>query len=192
MKRLPKLDSDCSKILAILLFRDEVRFKDLKQILNTKYKMRIPEATLVKRLNHLIENKLVLKTIKSPKNVTYKANIERLKDVQTKLKATSQYVKDWLKAEEIFLNKPIKEQIGTIIINTLECELASLKHRILFEKYGKFDDGLLAELFQSYFLKIPEFLIIKKCVENEEYMKAFLEQLERDLENIVKGESIEG
>jgi hypothetical protein len=191
MKPLPKLDSNCAKILAVLMFRDEVRFKDLKQIL-AKYNMEIPEATLLMHLNHLIKSKLVLKTIKSPKNVTYKANMEKLKEVQTKFRATSQYVKDWQKFKEIFLNKPVKEQIGQILINTVSCELAYLKHKILFEKYGKFADGLLAELFQSYFLRIPHFLVIKKCMENEEYMNAFLEQLERDLEKIVKGESIEG
>ena len=191
MKPLPKLDSNCAKILAVLMFRDEVRFKDLKQKL-AKYNMEIPEATLVMHLNHLIKSKLVLKTIKSPKNVTYKANIEKLDEVQTKFRASSQYVKDWKKFKEIFLSKPIKEQIEQILVNTVSCELAYLKHKILFEKYGKFADGLLAELFQSYFLRIPELLIIKKCMENEEYMKAFLEQLECDLEKIVKGEPIEG
>jgi len=191
MKPLPKLDSNCAKILAVLMFSDEVRFKDLKQKL-AKYNMEIPEATLVMHLNHLIKSKLVLKTIKSPKNVTYKANIEKLDEVQTKFKASSKYVKDWKKFEEIFLSKPIKEQIVQILVNTVSCELAYLKHKILFEKYGKFADGLLAELFQSYFLRIPELLIIKECMKDEKYMNAFLEQLERDFEKIVKGEPIEG
>lgn len=184
MKAVPKLDEKCAQIFAILLVRGELRFKDLKEILQRNYKVELPEPTLLMHLNHLVKLKLVAKTIKSAKNVTYKPNIERLKKIREKLDETVKKRKEWKELQEIFLNKPIEEQIATIVLNTLACELNFLKHQILFEKYGRFEDGFASELFRSHFFRYPESLIIKKCLENEDYMKKFLDGLEKQLKEV--------
>ncbi|MEM1540251.1 MAG: hypothetical protein QXJ07_02570 [Candidatus Bathyarchaeia archaeon] len=184
MKAVPKLDEKCAQIFAILLVRGELRFKDLKEILHRKFRVKLPEPTLLMHLNHLIKLKLVVKTIKSAKNVTYKPNIEKLEKIREKLDETVKKLKEWKELEEIFLNKPVEEQIATIVLNILAYELNFLKHRILFEKYGRFEDGFACELFRSYLLNYPESLIIKKCLENEDYMKKFLDGLEKQLKEV--------
>lgn len=185
MKTLPELDEKCVQIFIALFTYGELRFKDLKKILKSKYKLDLPEATILMHLNHLIKHKLVTKTIKTAKNVTYKPNMEKLQKLQEKLNMAVEIFKEWKETEEVFLNKPIEEQIGIVELTALMKELGFLKHQILFEKYGKIEDGIMSNLFISTYFKYHLFLIIKKCLEDEEYMDKVLKQIDRELEKIM-------
>ncbi len=183
--QFPKLDSKCAQILSILIIRGELRFKELKMAL-VKYGIDMPETTLLMHLNHLIKHKLVSKRIISVKNVTYRPNMEKLEEFQHKLNSAVKILKEWKEAEKTFLNKPIKEQIADIITNSLCLKLGALKHWILFAKYGKFEDRLMAELLESHFFRFQEKLLIKKCLEDEKYMEKVLEQIEEELRRVLR------
>jgi len=181
--QFPKLDSKCVQILSILIIRGELRFKELKKAL-VEFGIDMPETTLLMHLNHLIKHKLVSKRIISVKNVTYRPNMEKLEELQQKVKGAEKLIKEWMKAKETFLDMPIKDQISNILANTLTFRLEALKRWILFAKYGKFEDRLIAELFESNFLRVQEKLLIKKCLEDEKYMEKVLEQIEEELRQV--------
>ena len=183
--QFPKLDSKCAQILSILIIRGELRFKELKKAL-VEFGIDMPETTLLMHLNHLIKHKLVSKRIISVKNVTYRPNMEKLEELQQKVKGAEKLIKEWIKAKETFLGMPIKDQISNILANTLAFRLEALKQWILFAKYGKFEDRLMAELFESDFLRVQEKLLIKKCLEDEKYMEKVLEQIEEELKRVLR------
>ena len=183
--QFPKLDSKCAQILSILIIRGELRFKELKKAL-AEFGIDIPETTLLMHLNHLIKHKLVSKRIISVKNVTYRPNMKKLEELQQKVKGAEKLIKKWMKAKETFLDIPIKDQISNILVNTLAFRLGALKQWILFAKYGKFEDRLIAELFESDFLRVQEKLLIKKCLEDEKYMEKVLEQIEEELKRVLR------
>jgi len=173
-------DKKCKIIFIILLTKGELRFKDLKKELKNKH-ADMPEPTLLMHLNHLLKQKLIVKTVKSPKNVTYRPNMNKLEEFQKRLYAV-QY-REWRKMEEAFLNKPIEEQIEIVKLHALTRGLLCLKYQILFEKYGGFEDALMSEL-ADWLFSYQDSLIIKKCLKDEKYMEKLLECLEEELKRI--------
>ena len=184
-KQFPKLDSKCAQILPILIIRGELRFKELKKAL-VEFGIEMPETTLLMHLNHLIKYKLVSKKIISVKNVTYRPNMEKLEELQLKVNEVEKLVKEWIEAKETFLDMSIEDQILNILEKALVFRLGALKQWIIFAKYGKFEDRLMAELFESDFLRVHEKLLIKKCLEDEKYMEKVLEQIEEELRRVLR------
>jgi len=184
-KQFPKLDSKCAQILPILIIRGELRFKELKKAL-VEFGIEMPETTLLMHLNHLIKYKLVSKKIISVKNVTYRPNMEKLEELQLKVNEVEKLVKEWIEAKETFLDMSIEDQILNILEKALVFRLGALKQWIIFAKYGKFEDRLMAELFESDFLRVHEKLLIKKCLEDEKYMEKVLEQIEKELKQVLR------
>jgi len=181
MKTMPiPKDEKCRIILITLLIKGELRFKDLKQELKNKH-IKMPEPTLLMHLNHLLTQKLIIKTIKSPKNVTYRANINKFEEFKKRLDESAKLEKE---ITETFLNLPIEEQIYRLKHFALIRGLACLKYLILFEKYGRFEDSLMFEFIRNLF-NYPNILVVKKCSENEEYMNEFLKRLEEELKQIL-------
>ncbi|MEM2107997.1 MAG: hypothetical protein QXL10_01775 [Candidatus Bathyarchaeia archaeon] len=185
MKNLP-INKTQAQILIFLTINGELRFTELKRKLRDKG-LDIPEPTLLMHLNNLIKNNLVEKNILSHKYVTYRAKTEET----ARLKAATRYLKEQTKAEQVFRNLPPENQIATLIINSAILRLGFLKYQILFEAEGKWEYGFLAEIINSPLFRMHDRVILKMCMENPEYRKAFLEQLEKDLECLVNDKPLE-
>ena len=175
--RFPKLDTKCVKIFAVLGSRGELRFSDLKRILPT-YGINIHESTLVIHLNHLIKRKLVEKKIYSVKNVTYKPNVKELEKFQSFVDSVTETTETLERMKKTLLEKPVRDQITFLMRFEVSMNLNALKSKILFQKYGRFEDAFKARSYESHVWGTLENLMIAKCLEDDEYRENILAEID--------------
>ncbi len=184
--RLSQLDQKCIQILSILLDRGELRFTQLKAIL-LEYRVKMPEATLLDHLRHLTGKKLVLRRLIDVKNVTYRPNIEKFEEFQGFLDEVAKSKKKLAEMKNDFLSSSIEDQITEVLRNEIALNLEALKSTILFEKYGKFEDGFKAGLYQGNQMRILTSILIQRCLQDEEYRKKVFREIEVLKKRLVEG-----
>jgi len=181
------LDDYCDKILLGLSFirsvrgKRKVRFTELHECLNEYFfRSGISKPTLSLHLKHLVEKKLVIRKVEDVKCVTYRINEQKLKNFMKKFDDYVAYVKWFSKEQKKFLSEPPRENFEFVFwIMVLE-RLRLMKYRILYACNPEDWDALLTlRVFEKeMFLTSWEKLVIKRCVEDENYRREALSWIE--------------
>lgn len=174
---LPDLDEKCVNILFILMFEEkEMRFTELYNEV-TEAGLEMERPTLVDHLKHLTGHRLVLRRVIDVQNVTYRFNNQKYGKVREYINFSNEFINKLKENTSVFLSRPVSKQVEEVILHDTMRRLDLLKYRILFASDRKFEYGLAIKILELSGLRYYEHLLINKCLEDEQYQKEVLQEI---------------
>jgi len=186
MRKFPKLDDYCKKILiSLIIIGEKKRFNHLHDFLLDRG-VELSKPTLSQHLKHLTQEKIVIRKVEDVQNVSYEVNHKKFGELERDVQSTLKSRRLIAEADQIFNSSSLDDQMTTVLEKMILRNLRRLKTYVELElrPSKKWEKSLQLALLSNPIFRHHEGLLIAKCKEDREYGKKLLQKLDELIKEV--------
>lgn len=184
---MKKPDIYCDQLCMIFLTTNKkIRFNELYRRKLTQFNVKMSRPTLVEHLNHLLENKIILRHEENKQKVSYELNWKMF-DQLAKAQKINKTLLHQIKNEKIFKSKSLKEQkiyatgiLHIILLNNLKLNILDI-----LEPKNKLENHAFFNILTTLYSIYPKWFI-DTCKESKENSQKALNSINEDIKELME------